>query len=354
MANRLSKLRDKLGEGNLDALIVSQSENRRYLSGFAGSAGFLIVSQERAVLATDFRYFEQARDQASDFEVIKIEGDPAKWFPGLFLGINVISLGFEARDFSYATYRQFAKVASEIGKEVTLVPTDGLVESLRVVKEAGEMECLEKAAATADAALEEVHPQIQAGVSEKEIAWALESSLRQHGSEPLPFDVIVASGPNAALPHAGPSDRIIQDNEPVVVDFGARIGGYVSDITRTFCLGGGDNEFHRIYDIVLGAQLTALEILEAGMSGDQVDLLARMVIMKAGYGDAFGHGLGHGVGLAAHEEPRLGPGSADILVQDTAFTIEPGVYIPGWGGVRIEDTVVLKEGRTQPLTKSKK
>jgi len=354
MANRLSKLRDKLGENKLDALLVSQSENRRYLSGFVGSAGFLIISQDRAVLATDFRYVEQARAQAPDCEVVRIDGDPAKWFPRLISDIGVLRLGFEARDFSYVAYGQFTRAAGETGKGVTLVPTEGLVESLRMVKEAGEMEYLEKAAAMADAALEEVLPRIHAGVSEKEVAWALESSLRQNGSEPLPFDIIVASGPNAALPHARPGDRVIEDNEPVVIDFGARVGGYVSDITRTVCPAGGDKEFHRIYDIVLGAQLTAISTLEAGMSGEQADRLARMVIAQAGYGDAFGHGLGHGVGLAAHEGPRIGPGSIDILDQDMVFTIEPGIYMPGWGGVRIEDTVLLKEGRVQPLTKSKK
>ncbi|MFC1926510.1 M24 family metallopeptidase [Chloroflexota bacterium] len=351
MVNRLSKLRDKLGESNLDALIISQRENRRYLSGFVGSAGFLIVSQDRAVLATDFRYVEQAQYQAPDCDIIRIEGDPAKWFPRLVSDIGVLRLGFEARDFSYG---QFARAAGETGKGVSLVPTEGLVESLRMVKEAGELEYLEKAAAMADAALEEVLPRINAGVSEKEVAWALESSLRRNGSETLPFDIIVASGPNAALPHARPGDRVIQDNEPVVIDFGARVGGYVSDITRTVCPGGGDKELHRIYDIVLGAQLTAISTLEAGMSGEQADRLARMVISQAGYGDAFGHGLGHGVGLAAHEGPRIGPGSTDIVAEDMVFTIEPGVYIPGWGGVRIEDTVVLKEGRVQPLTKSKK
>ena len=303
-------------------------------------------------MATDFRYVEQAQAQAPDFEVVRIDGGPAKWFPRLVSDIGVVTLGFEATDFSYAAYGQFAGAASETGKGLKLVPTEGLVESLRMVKEPEELEYLEKAAAMADAALEEVMPGIKAGVSEREVAWTLESSMRGNGSESLPFDIIVASGPNAALPHARPGDRVIQDGDPVVIDFGARVGGYVSDITRTFCPGGGDKEFQRIYDIVLGAQLTAISTMEAGMSGEQADRLARMVISQAGYGDAFGHGLGHGVGLAAHEAPRVGPGSTDVLDQDMVFTIEPGLYYPERSfGVRIEDTVYIDvKGNLHSLT----
>lgn len=354
MATRLKRLRDKLGESELDAIVISQSENRRYLSGFTGSAGFLLISRERAMLATDFRYVEQAGAQAPDFEIVKTEGELSKWFPHLVSDLGASKLGFEARDLSFSTYRQFTEAIRGIAKGINLVPTEGLVESLRAVKEAEELEYLEKAAALADAALEEVLPRVHPGVSEKEVAWELERTLRQNGSEPLPFDIIVASGPNAALPHARPSDRVILSGEPVVIDLGARVGGYASDITRTICLGQGDETFARIYDIVLGAQLTAMATLEGGMSGEQVDRLARTVIEQAGYGDDFGHGLGHGVGLAAHEEPRLGPGSGAILAPGMVFTIEPGIYIPGWGGVRTEDMVVLKNGRAHQLTKTKK
>jgi Xaa-Pro aminopeptidase len=225
---------------------------------------------------------------------------------------------------------------------------------MRAVKDDEELSNIEQAAVLADAAVEEILPRMQPGVTEKELAWELESHLRRNGSEPLPFDIIVASGPNSAMPHARPTDKAILENEPVVVDLGASVGGYACDITRTVCPGGGDSNFHRIYDIVLGAQLTTIATLQAGMTGEQADKLGRTVIAEAGYEENFGHGLGHGVGLAAHEEPRLGPGSDSVISEGMVFTIEPGIYISDWGGVRIEDTVVLKNGKVQPLTKAKK
>ena len=354
MAARLEGLRNQLHHSGIDAILVSQGENRRYLSGFTGSAGFLLISQDSAILATDFRYVEQAQSEAPAFEIVRIQGASSKWLPSLLSGLNIQKLGFEGRDISFLTYKELTAATGKTSREINLVSTEGLVESLRTLKDRSELEYLEKAAALSDAALEEVLPGVQQGISEIELAWELESFMRRNGSEPLPFDIIVASGPNAALPHAKPTNRAIRTNEPVVIDLGAKIGGYSSDITRTICLGGGDNTYHRIYDIVLGAQLTAMSTLQVGMNGDQVDRLARTVIAQAGYEDKFGHGLGHGVGLAAHEEPRLGPDSPNVLANSMVFTIEPGIYIPGWGGIRIEDTVVLEEGRARPLTRAKK
>lgn len=354
MVNRLERLRSKLIESGLDAILVSQGKNLRYLSGFTGSAGVLLISQERAILATDFRYVEQAQGEAPDFEIVRIEDELPKWFPRLASGLDAQRLGFEERGLSFSTYRELTRAVSEIGRQISLVPSEGLVESLRTVKDKAELKYLEKAAALADAAIEWILPRVRPGISEREIAWELESFMRQNGSGPLPFELIVASGPNSALPHAKPSDKVILPNEPVVIDLGARIEGYSSDLCRTICLGEGDNTFHRIYDIVLGVQLTAMVTLEVGMSGEQADRLARTVMAQAGYEDAFGHGLGHGVGLAVHEEPRLGPGSSSILTEGMVFTIEPGIYITGWGGVRIEDMVVLEESKARPLTKAKK
>ena len=354
MSYRLEKLRQILVEEELDAILISQGENRRYLSGFTGSAGFLLISQDRAILATDSRYVEQAQAEASTFEVIRIQGALSKWLPPLLSGLDIQRLGFEGRDVPFLTYRELTGVVGEVSGEISLVSIEEFVESLRAVKDQAELQCLEKAAAISDAALEEVLPGVQPGISERELAWELESFMRRNGSEPLPFDVIVASGPNSALPHAKPTNRAIRTSEPVMIDLGANVGGYFSDITRTICLGEGDNTFHRIYDIVLGAQLTAMATLQVGMNGEQVDQLARTVIAQAGYEENFGHGLGHGVGLAAHEEPRLGANSSSVLANGMVFTIEPGIYIPGWGGVRIEDTVALEEGRARPLTRAKK
>ena len=191
-------------------------------------------------------------------------------------------------------------------------------------------------------------------MTEREVAWEMEKFLREEGSEEIPFHVIVASGPNSSLPHAKPTERAIQCGEPIVIDFGARVGGYCSDLTRTLCLGSQDDTFRNNYDLVLGAQLTALATLEAGMSGEQADRLARTVIVQGGHGEAFGHGLGHGIGLAGHESPRLGPKSEDILDEKMVFTVEPGIYLSGWGGIRIEDMVVLKHGKAEVLTKANK
>ncbi len=354
MTNRLGKLRSQLDPKGLDAIIISQAENRRYLSGFTGSAGFLLISQQRAILATDFRYVEQAQSQAPGFEVVQIQGEIAKWFPQLVSELGSQKLGFEGKSISFSTYKELTDALSNAKRKISLTSSDGLVESLRAVKDKDELGLVENAATLADAALEYIIPRIKPGASEKEIAWEIESFLRRNGSESVPFELIVASGPNSAMPHARPTDRAIRQGEPVVIDIGATVRGYTSDITRTVCSGDGDSTFNRIYDIVLGAQLTAMATLQIGMTGEQADRLARTVIEQAGYKDAFGHGLGHGVGLATHEEPRLGTNSSDILAEGMVFTIEPGIYVSGWGGIRIEDMVVLEEGKARPLTKTRK
>ncbi|MDY6893228.1 MAG: Xaa-Pro peptidase family protein [Chloroflexota bacterium] len=354
ITTRLQKLRQRLDEQDLDALFISQPDNRRYLSGFSGSAGFLLITQEKAILVTDFRYVNQAHLEAPAFEIVRISGATSKWVPDLLSELNVTKLGFEGREVSFSFYREFGDAVSGMDGEINLLPTEGLVESLRAIKDDSELKCLEQAVALSDAALDEILPQVQPGITERALAWQLESFMRQNGSEPLPFDIIVASGPNSALPHAKPTDRIILPNEPVVIDLGARVGGYSSDITRTICLGEADTTFQRIYDIVLAAQLTALAILQVGMPGEQVDQLARTVIAQGGYEENFGHGLGHGVGLAAHEEPRLGQNSSDTITNGMVFTIEPGIYVDGWGGVRIEDMLIMEEGKARLLTKAKK
>ncbi len=350
MNDRLEKLRRKIASDGLDAILISQGENRRYLSGFTGSAGFLLISEKSAILATDFRYTEQAKNQASDFDIARIEGEMQKWFPKLISSLDAKRIGFEANDLSFSTYQQLMTAAGE--KE--LVPTEGFVESLRAIKDDKELELITTAVEISDAAFNEVASTICPGMTEKQVAWELEKAMRQNGSEPMPFEIIVASGPNAALAHHKPTERTILQGEPVIIDMGARIEGYSSDLSRTICLGNQDEVFGKIYHLVLRAQLAAIAAVEAGMSGEEADGLARTVIEQGGYGDNFGHGLGHGVGLAPHEQPRLGKGSKDILTEGMVFTIEPGIYISGWGGVRIEDTAVLENGKTRVLSKAKK
>ncbi|MBC8276517.1 MAG: aminopeptidase P family protein [Chloroflexi bacterium] len=352
--SRLQRLRQNLAQQELDVLLVSQPENRRYLSGFTGSAGWLLISASDAFLAVDFRYVEQAKKEAPDFDVVHVKGDLANWLPKLTSDSGFKKVGFEADQVPFAIYQQLCKTAGDGGCQIQLIPTSGLVESVRAVKEPEEIEFIAEAVKLADDAFEHAKSVIRPSVSEKEIAWELERFLRESGSEPMPFDIIVASGSNAALPHAKPSEKVILENEPVVIDLGARVNGYCSDLSRTFFLGDADKTFSKIYDIVLGAQLTALAAITSGISGDQADRLARTVVEQAGYGDAFGHGLGHGVGLGAHESPRLGPNSSDLLIDGMVFTVEPGIYIAGWGGVRIEDTVAMENGKIKALTRADK
>ncbi len=351
---QIQKLRQKLEQQELEALLISQSDNRRYLSGFTGSAGWLLISDSKAYLAVDFRYVEQAKKEALEFETIHIRGEVINWLPEIISGLNLKKIGFEASEISFAAYRQLFDKLVNSQNQIKLVPTTNLVESIRAVKELEELELIAKAAGLADSALEYVKTIIRPGVTEKDIAWELEKSLREKGSETMPFDIIVASSSNSALPHARPSERIINRDEPIVIDLGAKVNGYCCDLSRTFCLGKGNETFSKIYDIVLGAQLAGLATIRAEMSGGQADQLSRIIIEQANFGVAFGHGLGHGIGLAAHELPRLGPSSSDLLVEGMVFTIEPGIYISGWGGVRIEDTVTLKDGKIEILTKANK
>ncbi len=353
-ANRLPKLRRCLVEKELDAILISQPENRFYLSGFNGSAGDLLIMEKKAILATDFRYIEQAKAQAPGYEIFQTSGNLTKWFLELLNGLDIKKLGFEAEHVSYATHQQIADALNKQQKPPRLVPVIGMVESLRAVKEPEEIELIKKAAEIGDRACAHVEETIHAGMTEQQVAWEVEKFLRENGSQVLPFDVIVASGPNAALPHARPTPRPIQTGETVVIDLGARVAGYTSDLTRTICLSILDATFRKIYSIVLDAQLTAMAIIKDGTSGEQADNAAREVIRRAGYAEAFGHGLGHGVGLATHEAPRLGAGSADILAASMVFTIEPGIYLPGWGGVRIEDLVLLADGKVEIISKAGK
>jgi Xaa-Pro aminopeptidase len=352
---RLEKLRQKLPEQGLDAILISQPENRRYLSGFSGSEAFLFISQREAILATDFRYVEQAEGQAPDFHVVQVKGEPSLWFSDFISQFKLRRLGFESQGLCFAGYQELQK-AIEGMKEAApeLIPCRGLVEPLRAVKERGELELIEKAAALADAVLEQVAFMAQPGITERRLAWELEKFLRENGSEAIPFEVIVASGLNSALPHAQPTERPLGYGEAVVIDLGTRVGGYCSDMTRTICWGEPEQTLSRIYEVVIEAQRAAIEGIEEGMSGAQADRLARGVIEQAGYGDAFGHGLGHGVGLAVHEEPYLGSNSTSILSRGVVFTIEPGIYIKGWGGVRMEDMVVLEKEGVRRLTKARK
>jgi len=313
-----------------------------------------LITPQDAILATDFRYIEQARKQAPDCEIFQVTNGITDWFPRLVAGFKLTRLGFEAGHISFALYQQLTDALNRVESQTKLTPVDKLVESLRVIKEPEEIELIAKASAVSDSAFAYIEDIVHAGMSEKEVAWEIERFMREQGSQAIPFEVIVAAGPNAALPHAKPSEHAIISGEPILIDMGARIGGYGSDLSRTICIGSPDDTFNKVYDTVRRAQLAAIAGIKKGMTGGEADNLAREVIEQVGYGGAFGHSLGHGVGLVPHELPRLGPNSEERLVDGMVFTIEPGIYLNGWGGVRIEDTVVMEGGKIRVISKARK
>lgn len=355
MSDRVDQLVGQLPERNLDALLISAPENRRYLSGFTGSAGYLLITSNRAILVTDSRYTEQATNQAPDFQVIQVRGG-WDWLLEELKETGAKRVGFESRNMTVATYNSVLDALKEDGTldQVSLLPTTEITEGHRVFKDQSELAMLQKAIDASDSAMEAVCPTIKEGMTEREVAWRMEMAMRDFGADGISFDTIVASGPNGAMAHHQPSDRAIRAGEPIVIDMGATAGGYCSDITRTVVVGEPDDTFREIYDIVLGSQLTAINTVRAGMTGEDCDGLSRTVIAEAGYGDNFGHSLGHGVGLAVHENPRVGPKSPDTLQTSMVFTVEPGIYLTGWGGVRIEDIVVLRDDGAKVLSKAVK
>ncbi len=357
MNHRVQRLRERLAADGVDALFVSTPENRRYLSGFTGSAGWLVISKEHAFLATDFRYWEQAGRQSPDFELVRITEPPMRsWLLPVMGRVEPASLGFEAANLTFSFHAVLKEALKHLrpAARPKLVPTSDLVEALRILKDEEELAIITRAVEIADRAYVEVSSRLEPGITEREIAWALEKSMREQGAESTSFDIIVAAGANSALPHHRPTDRPIQRDEPIVIDMGARLKGYCSDLARTSFLGRPSDTYRRVYDLVLAAQETAISAVVAGMTGHDADKLARDVIEKAGYGEQFGHGTGHGVGLAIHENPRVSRNSASELHDGMVFTVEPGIYLPGWGGVRIEDIVVLEKGTARDLTKAPK
>ncbi|MGH2352984.1 MAG: aminopeptidase P family protein [Chloroflexota bacterium] len=381
--DRLAAIRRRLGEVEgqppLDAVLVTDGDNRRYLSGFTGSAGLLLITAEAARLLTDFRYVEQAAAQAPEYEIVKIEGQP---WPTVAEQINTLAnhrLGFESEDLTVDGHLRLQEALKKSGSPkshvpsqvpsqnvdfelgtgdvgLDLVPLRGFVEHVRQVKDAAEIEVIRRAVEVADRAFERVAAGLTPGVSEREVAWRLEVAMREAGADGLSFPIIVAAGPNGAMPHHHPDDRPIQAGEPIVIDMGCRLDGYCSDMTRTIVLGEPDARFWEIYGLVLRAQQTCEDGLKAGMTGTAGDALARDAIVAAGHKDHFGHGTGHGVGLAVHEQPRLTYtqlGEAPVP-EGAVVTVEPGIYLPGWGGVRIEDMVVVGQSRCLVLTTAHK
>lgn len=348
---RRSALRSALAAEQLDSVVVAGAANIRYLTGFSGSAGHLLVAASRTVLVTDFRYASQAPAEVGREVEVRVER--SNLWQGLRQSLQLVGgsrVGVDRRRVTLADFDELREATAE------LVPVSGLVERLRVTKDPGEIALIGEAARLAAEALEAVIGFIAPGRTELEIAAELEAGLRRRGSEWHPFQPIVASGPRSALPHARSTTKSVARGDWLVVDFGAQVGGYCSDITRTFLVGARADERQRsVYQLVQQAQARALGALRSGLTGREADSLARDVIDRAGMADAFGHSLGHGLGLEVHEEPRLSQTNESALPAGAVVTVEPGVYFEGWGGVRIEDDVVLSpegarllsDGRTE-------
>lgn len=347
---RVARLRALLSQKNGDAILVTNPVNRRYLTGFTGSAGVVLVSQSRAALLTDFRYREQAPQQAAGFEVIEHGQSQNATVAEVLKQWGVKTLLFEEANVTFAAYKALEKAF----EGVRLEPAGGLIEQLRMIKDEGEIAIMQEAADLADRAFSHILGFLKPGLRETDVALELEVFMRAHGATSSSFDTIVASGERSALPHGVASDRIIGTNEFVKLDFGAYYKGYCSDITRTVVVGTPTDKHREIYGIVLEAQLHALANLAPGMTGKEGDALTRDIITRYGYGDCFGHSTGHGLGMDIHEEPRLSANGDTVLTPGMTVTVEPGIYLPGFGGVRIEDDVVMTETGIHILTRSPK
>jgi Xaa-Pro aminopeptidase len=352
MTNRLVALRRLLIERKLDAVLVAGLADVRYLSGFRGDEAILVVGAEQALICSDSRFWAEIADEVTGFELVRSEGGAAliadalaAWAAACGRDEAELRLGFQGDVATYSSYRRLRR---RFGGR--LVNVGGRVSALREVKDDAELAALRAAAAIADAALETVVAQGLRGRTEAAVAWAVDQAVHAGGADAVAFATIVAAGPHGALPHAIPGDAVIGDGDLVVIDMGARLAGYNSDITRTFAVGRASGEQRAVYDIVLAAQFAGLGAARGGVAARAVDAAARDLIEAAGYGDRFGHGTGHGVGLEIHEGPRVGRRSRDRLKPGMVVTIEPGIYLEGRFGVRIEDTVVVTAGGCERLT----
>ena len=347
--NRLSSLRSFMTEQGMDAIIINKLEHLRYFSGFRGDDSTLVISQDRALLVTDSRYTEQAKEEADGFEIVRQEDGLWKKTSECATALGGKRIGFEKNAILFETYERLAALLEHA--ELKAVKLD----ELRQVKDEEEIACIRKACEIADHAFRDILNDIRPGVRELEVAAWLEHRMRELGSERPAFPIIVASGLRGSMPHGIASEKLIVSGEFVTMDYGAVYQGYHSDITRTICVGQADEKQHRIYDAVLRAQLIGLSQVAVGASGKDVDKAARESLAKDGLAEYFGHGLGHSMGLEIHEEPRLSPKSTcEHLLKHMLVTVEPGVYIPDWGGIRIEDTVLVTEHGGEPLTSTPK
>lgn len=349
----IKKILQLMDQEQVEALLVSDGYNMRYLSGFCGAAGYLYISAKQQVLMTDSRYTTQAEKEAPQFQIVEVGGSQGypQWIASCIQKDGIKTIGFEDQQMICA---EFKKISSQASGDVQWKELGEKVNQMRCIKTEQEIEKIARAEEIGDLAFQKILKDIQPGVTELFIAAKLDYYMRKLGAEGNSFDTIAASGFHSAMPHAIPSEKKLEPGDFLTMDFGCRYQGYCSDMTRTVVLGKASDKQKEIYAIVLEAQMAALEQIRAGKTGAEIDKIARDIIQKAGYGAYFGHGLGHSVGLYIHEEPRLSPKCHTVLQENVTMTVEPGIYVPEFGGVRIEDLVVITENGCRNLAHSPK
>ncbi len=347
MVTRIKRIRSIIKDLGVDGVFIYSPANRRYLSGFTGSTGYVIISDNEIGFVTDFRYTKQAEAQCKGFEILENKNPVEDYIAQMIMKYKITKLAYED---SYMTVNFFNKLKDKI-EDVDFIPLDKNEGNIRIIKDQEELDYIGKAAGIADKAFEHILGFIKPGITENDIAMELEFFMKRNGASKLSFDSIVASGVRSSLPHGAPTDKIINSGDLLTLDYGCVYNGYCSDMTRTVVVGKADGKQKEIYNVVLEAQSEALLHIRAGVLGKDVDKVARDIISDAGYGDYFGHGLGHGVGLLVHEEPRLSQLGETPLEVNMVVTDEPGIYIPDFGGVRIEDLIVV--GKDGPIVLSK-
>ncbi|ADQ14830.1 M24 family metallopeptidase [Halanaerobium hydrogeniformans] len=350
MEKRIKKLRKKMKENNISCFLITKKENVRYLSNFTGTAGRILITEKDNFFITDFRYLEQVSEQCENFTIKEISSNFIDKFAEFLRSLNIKKMAFESKDINYKMYQDFKDKL----KLEELLPQESLIEELRMIKEKSEIKKIKKAVAIADQGFEFLLNFIEAGKTEREIALELEFFMKSQGGEAKAFDFIVASDKRGALPHGVASNKVVEKGAFITIDFGCVYQGYHSDITRTIALGEVSDKHKEIYKIVLAAQQKVISEIKAGLSCVEADKIARDYIEQAGYKDNFGHGLGHGIGLEIHEDPRLSPTSDGVLKAGMVVTDEPGIYISEFGGVRIEDDLLITEAGCEVLNSAPK
>ncbi|MFC1822763.1 M24 family metallopeptidase [Thermodesulfobacteriota bacterium] len=358
--NRMTVLKERMSDLPSDTLWIVQPENRRYLSGFRAfdtqineSSGSLLIKEDSSLLVTDSRYTVEAQKESVDFEVFTMKKGLVESFPEILSGLGTQKMAFEEYHVTWGMHRQLSGKFRKLKPPIRLTPMKGLVDNMRLIKDRAEIKAMEASSDLMSDILGEIIPRMEPGVTEEAVAWQIENLAREGGAEDLAFPSIVASGPNGALPHAVPGARKIRAREPIVIDVGVKVDGYCCDMTRTVFLDTPGPKFKKIYSTVRRAQLAALEKIRPGVKSTVPDTTARDMIKDAGFGDYFGHALGHGVGLATHEGPRLGPEKPVTLEEGMVVTVEPGIYLPRKGGVRLEELVVIEKEGPRILTKDR-